>query len=166
MRIALKTLSAVVVLSILSLSMSGCLGGNGQAKMLNQSSDGNVTYYPDGYYDSYGFWHSYYHNHWYDRYFYDDYYGSSYPRSYSAPTYVTPSTKSYRTVTAEKKNIISSTPSTSSSKVKPTTTPSSSKTQTQKVDLKKTGTSTIKTPSKPVSRTYKSSSYSSSSRRR
>lgn len=164
MRTALKTLTAVVILSILSLSMSGCLGGTGQAKNVNQT--GNVTYYPDGYYDSYGFWHSYYHNHWYDRYFYDDYYGSSYPRSYSAPTYVTPSTKSYKTVTAEKNNIISSTPSTSSNKVKPTTPSTPSKTQTQKVDLKKSGTNSMKTPSKPVSRTYKSSSYSSSSRRR
>jgi hypothetical protein len=150
MRKDMKTLAAVLILSMISLSMSGCLGGSGQSKMLNQSSNGNASYYPDGYYDNYGYWHSYYHSHWYSRYFYDDYYGTSYPRSYSSTNYVTPTQKSYKTVVAESKGIIKPSSSTVSKAV-------ATKTQTQKVDLKKTSTSSMKSPSKPVSRTYKSS---------
>ncbi|MDD2299470.1 MAG: hypothetical protein PHN69_04435 [Candidatus Pacebacteria bacterium] len=158
-----KTIAVIIVIALIT-SMSGCLGGSGQAKNMNHT--GNTTYYPDGYYDSYGFWHSYYHNHWYDRYFYDDYYGSSYPRSYSSVAYVSPSTKSYKTVTAENNNIIRTTSDKSgkTTYVKSTTTTTTPTTQTQKVDLKKTSTSSLKSPSKPVSRTYKSS-FSSSRRK-
>jgi hypothetical protein len=149
---AMKMLTVVTVMSLITLSFSGCLGGTGHAQKMNQSSNGNVTYYPDGYYDNYGFWHSYYHYHWYSRYFYDDYYGTSYPRSYSSVAYVAPTKKSYKTVVAEKKQIIPV-----SVKSTPVKTVSSPSKVTKKVDLSKSSV-------KSSSSTYKSSSsYSSSS---